>query len=167
MMYSIGDKVVHPMHGAGIVEEIKEIDLVGTKRSYYAVRFAMGSMITNIPIDSCENIGIRDVITKQEAKKVLEYFRDAEVEDDKNWNKRQRENMVKIKSGDIYLVTGALKELMHRERVKGLSTSERKTLGSAKQIVVSELVMSGIAGQGDIENIMSDTIDELTERRAG
>ena len=71
-MYSIGDKVVHPMHGAGVIEDIKEIEMAGTKRRYYSVRFAVGSMMTNIPIDSCESIGIRDVVDKGEAKKLLE-----------------------------------------------------------------------------------------------
>ncbi|MCI5605603.1 MAG: CarD family transcriptional regulator [Clostridia bacterium] len=160
-MYAVGDKVVHPMHGAGVIEGIREIEIVGKKSKYYAVRFAMGSMVTNIPIENCENIGIRDVIDKNEAKKVLECFRDLPVTDDSNWNKRQRENMLRIKSGDIYQVLGVLKDLMFRERTKGLSTSERKTLGSARQIVVSELVLSDVAEEVDIENIMQDTIEAL------
>ena len=109
-MYSIGDKVVHPMHGAGIVEEIKEMEIAGVKRRYYTVRFAVGNMVTNIPIESCESIGIREVIDKGEAKKILECFRDLPVTDDSNWNKRQRDNMEKIRSGDIYNVLGVLKD---------------------------------------------------------
>jgi CarD family transcriptional regulator len=160
-MYAVGDKVVHPMHGAGVVEEIKELEVVGKKRKYYAVRFIIGNMVTNIPIESSDGIGIRNVIDKKEAKKVLECFRTLPVIDDTNWNKRQRENMLKIKSGDIYQVAGVLKELMYRDKTKGLSTSERKTLGSAKQIVISELVLSDFAEVGDIENIMQDTIEAL------
>lgn len=160
-MYSVGDKVVHPLHGAGTIEEIKIIEIVGKKRQYYVVRFAIGNMVTNIPIENCDSIGIRPVIDRQEAKGVLQCFRDATVEDDANWNKRQRDNLVKIKSGDIYQVLEVLKELMYREKTKGLSTSERKTLCSAKQIVVSELVLSEVADMGDIESIMSDTVDSL------
>ena len=70
-MYAVGDKVVHPMHGAGVIEGIREIEIVGKKSKYYTVRFAMGSMVTNIPIENCENIGIRDVIDKNEAKALL------------------------------------------------------------------------------------------------
>lgn len=160
-MYCIGNRVVHPLHGAGTIEEIKELEIVGKKRQYYVVRFAIGNMVTNIPIDNSEQIGIRPVIDKSEAKKVLQSFRDAQVEDDANWNKRQRDNLVKIKSGDIYQVLEVLKELMYREKLKGLSTSERKTLCSAKQIVVSELVLSEVADIGDIESIMNDTVEEL------
>lgn len=160
-MYTVDDKVVHPMHGAGIIEEIKEIEIVGSKRQYYTVRFIMGNMVTNIPVENTGNIGIRSIIDKAEAKKVLEVFRKLPVTDDSNWNKRQRENLIKIKSGDIYQVLGVLKDLMFRERTKGLSTSERKTLGSARQIVVSELLLSKVAELGDIESIMNDTIEAL------
>lgn len=160
-MYSVGDKVVHPLHGAGIIEEIKEMEIVGVKRKYYVVRFAIGNMVTNIPIENSDSIGIRSVIDKNEAKKVLQCFRDAEIEDDANWNKRQRDNLVKIKSGDIYQVLAVLKELMYREKSKGLSTSERKTLCSARQIVVSELMLSEVAEIGDIESIMNDTVEAL------
>lgn len=160
-MYAVDDKVVHPMHGAGVIEEIKEIEIVGNKRKYYTVRFAMGNMVTNIPVENSDSIGIRKVIGKNEAKKVLETFRKLPVADDNNWNKRQRENLIKIKSGDIYQVLGVLKDLMFREKTKGLSTSERKTLGSARQIVISELLMSKVAEIGDIESIINDTIEAL------
>ncbi len=161
MMFNVGDKVVHPLHGAGTIEEIKEMEIVGKKRKYFVVRFTIGNMVTNIPVENCENIGIRPIIDKQEAKKVLQSFRDADVEDDANWNKRQRDNLVKVRSGDIYQVSAVLKELMYREKIKGLSTSERKTLCSAKQIVVSELVLSEVADISDIESIMNDTVEAL------
>lgn len=160
-MYDIGDRVVHPMHGAGVIEDIKEIEIGGSKRKYYFVKFAVGNMVTNIPIDNCADVGIRDVIDKKEAKKVLECFRKLPVTDDSNWNRRQRENMVKIKSGDIYQVLGVLKDLMYRDKKKGLSTSERKTLSNAKQIVVSELVLSNVAELSDVETILNDTIEVL------
>ena len=155
-MYCIGDIVVHPMHGAGIIKDMKKIMLGGVEREYYMVCFIVGNMISDIPVDSCDKIGIRDVITKTEAKKVLDYFKSYEVGGDINWNKRQRENMEKLKSGDIYRVAGVLKELMCREKRKGLSTSERKTLGSARQIILSELIMSEVAGENDIELILDE-----------
>lgn len=155
-MYCIGDKVVHPMHGAGIIKDMKKIMLGGVEREYYMVCFIVGNMISDIPVDSCDKIGIRDVITKTEAKKVLDFFKSYEVGGDINWNKRQRENMEKLKSGDIYRVAGVLKELMCREKRKGLSTSERKTLGSARQIILSELIMSEVAGENDIELILDE-----------
>lgn len=164
-MYSIGDKVVHPMHGAGIIKDMKKIMLAGVVRDYYVVCFAVGSMISDIPVDGCDKIGIREVITKSEAKKVLEFFHTLEIGDDINWNKRQRENIVKLKSGDIYQVAGVLKELMCREKRKGLSTSERKTLCSAKQIIMSELILSEVAGESDIQLILDDTVAEAVAKK--
>lgn len=160
-MYSVGDKVVHPMHGAGTIEEIRQIEIAGNKREYYAVKFAVGSMTTNVPVENSDTIGLRGVIDSSEAKKVIECFIKQPISDDINWNKRQRENLLKIKSGDIYQVLVVLKDLMYRDKIKGLSTNERKTLGSAKQIVLSELVLSSFASQNDIENIMNDTIEAL------
>ncbi len=163
-MYSVGDKVVHPMHGAGIIKDIKKIVFGGAEREYYVVCFAVGNMVSDIPVSGCEQIGIRDVISKDEAKRVLDHFHKQEIGDDINWNKRQRENMTKIKSGDIYQVAGVLKELMCRDKRKGLSTSERKTLGSARQIVMSELILSGVAGESDIELILEDTVSEALNK---
>lgn len=160
-MYSIGDNVVHPMHGAGTIEGIRDIDIMGKKRKYYSVRFAVGSMITNIPVDGTDGIGIRDVINKAEAKRVIEAFVKLPVHDDTNWNKRQRENIAKIKSGDIYQVLEVFKDLLYRDRKRGLSTNERKTLTSARQIILSELVLSAYASQSDIESIINETIEAL------
>ncbi len=165
-MYHIGDKVVHPMHGAGIIQDIRKMVVGGREREYYVVRFAVGNMVSDIPVEGCDKIGIRKLISKDEAKKVLEFFHNCEIGDDINWNKRQRENISKLKSGDIYCVAGVLKELMCREKRKGLSTSERKTLCSARQIVLSELILSEVADESDIILIMDETVDETVEHAA-
>ncbi len=161
-MYNIGDRIVYPMHGAGVIESIEEREILGNVHQYYIVRMPVaGEMTLMLPLDKCNEIGVRDVISKDEASKVLETFRTVEIESDSNWNKRHRENMAKIKSGDIYQVLGVVKELMYRDKKKGLSTSERKMLNSAKQIVVSELVLSSVADKDDIESIITDTVDEM------
>ncbi len=157
-MYEVGAKVVHPMHGAATIEEIKELEIIGQKRKYYAMRFALGNMTTNVPVENVESIGLREVIDKDTAKRALEHFRDVGISDDSNWNKRQRDNIEKIKSGDIFKVSEVLKDLMYRDKIKGLSTSERKILCNARQIVVSELVLSKVAELSDIESIIEDTI---------
>ena len=160
-MYEIGDKIVYPLHGAGVVEAIEEKEIMGQKKQYYVVRILCGNMTLLIPTDNCEEIGVRDVISKEEAKKIVDYFKNEPLCDDSNWNRRQRGNLIKIKSGDIYKVLDVLKDLMYREKVKGLSTSERKVLGNARQIVVSELVMSDFANEEDIDMIMNDIVDSL------
>ena len=162
-MFEIGDKVVYPLHGAGVIEAIEEKFILGKKKKYYVMRVQSGNMTVLIPMDNCEEIGVRYVIDANEAKKVIEYFKNEPLYDEHNWNIRQRENLLKIKSGDVYKVLDVLKNLMYREKVKGLSTSERKVLNNAKQIVVSELVMSNFASIEDIEMILDSIVEALID----
>ncbi len=141
-MYGIGDSVVYPLHGAGTIEAIEEREVSGLMHRYYAMRIPLGDMKVLIPVDSAEKIGVRDIITEDEADKVIEEFKVVESDTGLNWNKRFRENMVKIKSGNIYEVAAVVKSLMMRDKQKGLSTGERKMLANAKQILISEIVIS-------------------------
>jgi CarD family transcriptional regulator len=160
-MYSIGDKILYPPHGAGVIEGVEERVVLGKKQMYYILKMPSEDMTVMIPTEGTKEIGVRYVITKEEALKVLEAFRKEPVVMDDNWNRRQRENIVKIKSGDIYEVLSVVKALMLREKTKGLSTSERKMLNSSKRIMTSEIVLSGAASIGDVESILNDTVEEL------
>ncbi|MCH5186047.1 MAG: CarD family transcriptional regulator [Oscillospiraceae bacterium] len=160
-MYHIGDKIVYPTHGAGIIEAIEEKEVLGKRESYYIMRIPSSDMTVMIPMQACDSIGVRCVMKKEEAAKVLEAFKNAPLPEDLNWNRRHRENLQKIKSGDIYKVMQVVKDLMYRDRSKGLSTSERKMLNNSRQILVSELVLSSLANQEEIESIMADTVDGL------
>lgn len=160
-MYKIGDRILYPTHGAGVIEEICEQTVLGKKQTYYIMEMQSEGMRVMIPAETCDEIGVRGLISKEEGIKVLERFRSEPATDDDNWNRRQRENMAKIKSGDIYKVLTVVKNLMLRERKRGLSTSERKMLGVSKRILVSELALCSAASIEDIESIMADTIEEL------
>ena len=111
-MYKIGDTVVHPMHGAGTIEAIRTIEVLGKKQDYYTIRMAVGGMTTSVPVLNADKVGLREVINSAEAKKLLEAFRKIPLNDDANWNKRQRENMEKLKSGNLYQVLEVLKDLL-------------------------------------------------------
>ena len=141
-MYKIGDSVVYPMHGAGVIEDIEQKEILGKQQSYYVMRMPIGDMKVMVPMDNAAGVGMRDVIDKASAEKVLDNFRTVETDVIQNWNKRFRENMVKIKSGDIFEVSAVVKSLMLRDRQKGLSTGERKMLSNAKQILISEIILS-------------------------
>ena len=160
-MYSIGDKILYPPHGAGVIEGIEERVVLGKKQNYYILKMPSEDMTVMIPTEGCDEIGVRYVIEKEEALKVLEAFCKEPVVMDDNWNRRQRENITKIKSGDIYEVLSVVKALMLRDKTKGLSTSERKMLATSKRIMTSEIVLSGAASISDVESIMNDTIEEL------
>jgi CarD family transcriptional regulator len=148
------------MHGAGVIESIEEKEFLGQKQDYYVLKMPVGDMRVMIPIRNVVGIGIREIIPSEEIDKVLRILRDQTIGATANWNKRYRENMVKIKSGSIYEVADVVRSLMLRERVRGLSTGERKMLNSAKQILISELVLAKGADQIEIEVIINDCVNE-------
>lgn len=141
-MFRVGDKIVHPMHGAGIVDEIVTRKVNGVLRDYYSLRLPVGGMLVMIPTENCGEIGVRAVLTAEEADRVLGEIADIQVELEPNWNQRYRENMLRLKSGDLLEVSKVVKCLMLRDSRRGLSTGERKMLHSAKQILVSEISMA-------------------------
>ena len=155
-MFNVGDKIVYPMHGAGVIESIEEREILGQKQNYYVMKMPVGDMKVMIPTLNVDGIGIREVIGSCEVDKVYEILQDQSVNVTNNWNKRYRENMIKIKSGNIYEVADVVRILMIREREKGLSTGERKMLNSARQILVSELVLAGGTDQFEIETVIND-----------
>lgn len=159
-MYKIGDSVVYPMHGAGVIEDIEQKEILGKLQSYYVMRMPIGDMKVMVPMDNAAEIGMRDVIEKAQAEKVLADFRTVEIDVIQNWSKRFRENMVKIKSGDISEVSAVVKSLMIRDRQKGLSTGERKMLSNAKQILISEIVVATGTDHASIEEMLAGMVDE-------
>ncbi len=155
-MFNVGDKIVYPMHGAGVIESIEEREILGQKQRYYVMRMPVGDMRLMVPTLNIAGIGIREIIESCNVMKVYEILQDQNVNVTSNWNKRYRENMVKIKSGDIYEVADVVRTLMIRDREKGLSTGERKMLNSAKQIMVSELVLAEGTDSVEIESVIDD-----------
>lgn len=141
-MFSVGDRIAHPMHGAGIIDSIVTRKLNGAEKDYYVLKLPVGDMLVMIPVDCTESIGVRPIVLPAEAEDIIGAFAGIEVNMTQNWNKRYRENMVKIKSGDLLEVATVIKGLMLRDTDKGLSTGERKMLHSAKQILISEIVLS-------------------------
>ena len=152
-MYDIGDKIVYPMHGAGVIESIEEKEILGEKKSYYIMKMPVGEMKVMIPVSCAGNVGIRDVIDKSIADRVFRSLEGSVIEQSANWNKRYRENMIKIKSGNVFDVAEVVKHLIIRERQRGLSTGERKMLNSAKQILISELVLAENMKPGEVEEM--------------
>ncbi len=147
-MYLVGDQAVHPMHGAGRIEAITQERLAGRWMEYYVFRIAVGGLVLKIPTDSCEHIGMRAPCSLDEMDVVLHAIPELEVEMTVNWSHRYRENMERIKSGQPLEVARVIKGLMWREARRGLSNGERKMLHTAKQILISEVVLvRGVAYQ--------------------
>ena len=140
-MFKVGDRVAHPLHGAGTISEIEHKKIDKSYRDYYVMRIPKGDMRVMIPVDACDAVGLRPIIDSARAEEILSRIPDLEISEDSNWNKRYRENMLRIRSGDLLEVASVIKSLVQRENARGLSTGERKMLHSAKQILISEIVL--------------------------
>lgn len=141
-MFNVGDKVVYPMHGAGVIESIEEKEILGERQKYYVMRMPIGNMKVMVPLNNVDVIGLREVVDEMTVDKVLKQMEQRDNHDTLNWNRRYRANMDKIKSGDIYEVAEVVCSLMLRDEEKGLSTGERKMLDNARRILISELVLA-------------------------
>ena len=150
-MFQIGDKVVHPMHGAGIVESIVQKEVNGLTREYYILKLPVRSMVVMVPTEHSGEIGVRPIVGSAEADRILASISQLPVEAVSSWNRRYRMNMERMTSGTLFEVARVVKSLTLRENDRGLSTGERKMLHAAKQILISELVMSKDSSYEDME----------------
>ena len=157
-MFNVGDKIVYPMHGAGVIDAIEEKNILGEKQSYYILKMP-GEVKVMVPTAKAEEVGVRNIIDKSSADKVIGVLEQDETAMDKNWNKRYRDNMEKMKSGDIYEVADVVRNLSFKQKEKGLSTGEKKMLNNAKQIMISELVLAEHASKEEVEQLVENKIN--------
>jgi len=158
LMFSVGDKVVYPMHGAGVIEAIEEKEVLGKKRKYYIMKLPLGEMRVMVPLESAKDSRLRQIIDDEGYKKVVEILKDHSSTMDSNWNHRYRTNMEKIKSGNIYEVAEVVRNLSLWHKKKGLSNGEKKMLDNARQILISELVLVKGTKQDKVEKMLEELL---------
>lgn len=156
-MFSIGDKIVYPMHGAGVVEGIEEKLILGESKSYYILKVPFGDMKIMIPCDSTDSVGVREVICHSEMPVVEQALSSESTEMPGNWNRRYRDNMEKLKTGELAQVCEVVRNLMRVDQIKKLSTGEKKMLSNARQILLSELILVCEQDADEI-NVFIDTL---------
>ena len=141
-MFEIGDKVVYPIHGAGIIVDVERKEVLGEFREYYILQMPINDMKVMIPVGTMKEVGIREIMDQGEMDEVMEVLKnDPPTKMPKNWNRRYRFNMDRIKSGDVKEIARVVKSLELLDAQKSLSTGERKLLNNAKQILISEMVL--------------------------
>ncbi len=111
-----------------MIQELREKEFLGEKRTYLVLRVAYGDLTLLIPVDSTEQVGLRQVVSKNEVKKVLKVLTEDESSMAANWSRRFKNNMEKLHSGDPYQVAEVLRNLAIREREKGLSAGEKRMI---------------------------------------
>ncbi|MBL7575685.1 transcriptional regulator, CarD family [Peptoniphilus asaccharolyticus DSM 20463] len=158
-MYNIGDKIVYPMHGAGVIVGIEEREILDETRKYYILRLPVKDMEVMVPVEYADEVGVRDILTREDMDKVFEVLRSEEkIEMPKNWSRRYRFNMDRIKSGNIEEIARVVRALERSDTSKNLSTGERKLLNCAKQIIISEMVLVYEEDYEKIVEIVDDAI---------
>ncbi len=164
-MFRKGDRVVYPHHGAAVIEDLTEREILGEKRTYLVLRLAHQELTLMVPIDNTAQVGLREVASKREVKKVFEILRlDEDDEPSTNWNRRYKANIAKLQSGDIFQVAEVVRSLSMREREKGLSAGEKRMLSKARQILISELTFAVDATEEKAEAMLDKILEETRER---
>lgn len=157
-VFNIGDKVVYPMHGAGVIEAIEEQEVLGETKQYYIMRLPIGELKVMIPLKNVERIGLRYVIDAAGVDRVFGILQTRDGDMATSWNRRYRANLERIKTGDVYEVAAVVRNLVLREKEKGLSTGERKMLDNARQILLSELVLAKGMEEGMATSLLEEYI---------
>ena len=158
-MYEVGDMVCYPMHGAGIIVDIEEKDILGKKEKYFIVKIPIGSMKVMIPVKNAEKRGIRSIIEKDKLKDVLEVLKQKPTEMSSNWNKRVRDNTAILKEGDIFEVAKVYRNLKSLDEQRNLSTGEKKILHDTKNILMSEMILSSGKSYEEIDKIIYEAVE--------
>lgn len=158
-MFCKGDKIVYPMYGAGVIEDLEQKEIDGDQHIYYVMRIPVGNLKIMISAGKAEHLGLREIYGKDEIIKIIQGVSALPVQMSENWNQRYKENMEKIKSGKLADVTVVFRNLLLRERERGLSSAEKKMMTTAKQIIVSELILSQNIEKMQAEDILTETFD--------
>lgn len=140
-MFKIGDKIVYPMHGAGVIEKLETKEILGEKREYFIIKMPIGDMKVMVPVSNVDEVGVREIISQEEIEDIMSILRGHKTKMPQNWNRRYRINMDRIKTGDIHEIASVVRNLTLLDKEKSLSTGERKMLSNAKQMLLSELVL--------------------------
>ncbi len=157
-MYQVGDRILYPMHGAGIIRSIEKREILGSVKDYYILHVPCGDMNVMIPVDNCDAIGVRPVVSKTEIDQAIEILKQESTKMTGNWNKRYRENMEKIKTGNIELVAGIVRNLTRVDRENRLSAGEKKMLSNVRKILQSEIMLVCDIEEDEARAMIEDAI---------
>jgi CarD family transcriptional regulator len=158
IVYEIGDQVVYPHHGAGLVVKKEQKTILGETREYLTIKILHNDMTVMVPSCNAGKAGLRRVIDEDTVKKVMAVLTDDCSEMPKNWNRRFKHNRDKIKTGDIYELAEVVRNLAVREQEKGLSTGEKQMFTRAKKILASEMMYALDKSEEDTEAHLDDLL---------
>ena len=143
MTFKVGETVVYPNHGAAVIEDIETRTIKGEDKLYLVLRIvAQNDLEIRVPACNLDLVGVRDVVDQEGLERVFDVLRAEHVEEPTNWSRRFKANMEKLHSGDVMKVAEVVRDLWRREQDRGLSAGEKRMLGQARQVLVSELALA-------------------------
>ncbi|MCB9762348.1 MAG: CarD family transcriptional regulator [Alphaproteobacteria bacterium] len=152
MQFKVGDKAVYPAHGVGVIRAIETRQIEDQKNTFYILKILDNGMTIMVPIQNADAIGMRTVIEQAHVEKIYEVLRDRETPtDNQTWNRRYREYMSNIKTGDPLAVAKVLRDLALMKLEKNLSFGERKMYDQARNLLVQEIAVAKDTDEGTIE----------------
>lgn len=166
-VFEVGDNAVYPGHGVGVVRAIESKEIFGKKHEFYSIQILENGMKIMIPKDNVASVGLRPIISRDEAAKVISILRETNVKiDNQTWNRRYREYMEKIKTGSVFEIAEVLRDLFLLKVDKELSFGERKMLDTARGLLLKELSLATsreeLQGQDEVAAIFG-----LMDAKAG
>lgn len=164
-MFKIGDLAVYPAHGVGVIERIENREISGCQEDFYVMRILETNMIIMIPSSNTKNVGLRQIIKREEVSKVFSILhkKDISIDDNQTWNRRYRDYMDKIKSGSVYEVAEVYRDLSTIQQDKELSFGERKMLDTARSLLVKEISLAKNMKEEDVERYIQSNLYMQTQ----
>ena len=168
MSFKVGDKVVYPNHGVGVIEQVAKRSVGDLESSFYCLRILSTDSTVMVPVDNTQAVGLRKVLTRRETNRVLKALKDGEVTTYDDWKGRFQANSEKMRTGDIKAVAEVLKSLTMLNEIKPLSYRERKMLDRARFLLVSELAEASgkktETVEEQIDSALSDSLKGLKSK---
>jgi CarD family transcriptional regulator len=158
--FHIGDKVVYPNQGVGVIEQISSRTIGTTVEQFYLLKIKASSLKVMVPFQKVQSVGLRRVVKNGEIQKILDYLTDGECSSNIDWKDRFKENSDRMRTGSLLEVAGVLKSLLMLNQSKPLSFREKKMLEKARYLLVSELAMAKNCEDRQVEDLLSKALSK-------
>src|ERR1700720_449685 len=158
MSFKVGDTVVYPHHGAARIDAVETRTIKGEDRTYLVLKVDKGDLTVRVPADNAELVGVRDVVGAEGLERGFEVLRAPHTEEPTNWSRRYKANLEKLASGDVNKVAEVVRDLWRRDRERGLSAGEKRMLGKARQVPVSEPALAECTHEDKAESILDEVL---------
>ena len=166
MSFPVGDKVIYPNHGLGVVEKVEEKTILGTTTGFFHLRIISNETTVLVPVSNVDNVGLRRAITDEEVERLFYLLSDGKIDNHQNWKGRFKDNSDKMRTGSIYDMADVLKSLTFLAKSKSLSFREKRMLDRAKALIVSEISEVMRLTAASIEERVNEALEKCFATKA-